>query len=276
MATKVPGWVKLVGVACAGVVLLGAGLAAGSFFLLRSTVRQFDAADRSFEAVVERHGEIAAYRPEPDGTIRAERLETFLAIREKASPRREQLESAMTRLSGGALSKTRGTVGLMRNLAPFHSERNEALMETGIGLGEYYYMYTLAYYSWLGKAPADGPPFKVVGADGYIFENIESEEDSVVREFREEQARLSLNQLLLPVLRGQLTDLSPDRRYLQSWEETLASEIAALEADPRRIPWEDGLPDIVERSFRPYRDRLNDSYSTMCNAIEIGLARRSS
>jgi len=281
MATKAPGWLKFVGIVGGVVVLLAVGVGVGSFFFVRSSLRQFEAADHSFDAVAEQFGEIAGYRPEPNGTIPAERLEAFLEVRDKIELRRERMDNALTLLSGGdsggVLAKARGTVGLLRNLAWFHRERNEVLMEAGVGLGEYYYVYTLAYYSWLGKSPADGPSFKMVGESGYLLETVEDLEEPVVRNYREELARLSLNRLLLPVLRHQLADLSthPDRSNLGAWEALLISEIAELEADSRRLPWEDGLPEILERSFVPYRERLSDSYSTMCNAIEIGLARRS-
>lgn len=283
MATKVPGWLKFVAVAGGVVLMLGVGSAAGGFFFLRSSLRQFEAADCSLDALAERYGEIPSYRPEPDGTIGADRLDAFLAARDRLRPRRERVENALTLLSGGdairragPLPKVRGTFGLLRNLGPFHRERNEALMDAGVGLGEYYYLYTLAYYSWLGKSPADGPPFKIVGEKGYLLETIEDLEEPAVRTYRTEQARMSLNRLLLPVFRSQLGAVSslPPGEAVENWEATLAAEIAALEADTRRLPWQDGLPVAVERSLRPYRERLSESYSTMCNAIEVGLARR--
>ena len=36
-------------------------------------------------------------------------------------------------------------------------ERAEALLEHGMGLGEYYYIHTLVYHWWLGHDPIDGP-----------------------------------------------------------------------------------------------------------------------
>ena len=79
------------------------------------------------------------------------------------------------------------------------------------------------------------------------------------------------------LLAHQHADLSAqqERSGLSAFEDILASEIADLEADEQRLPWEDGLPETLERSLRPYGERLNDSYSVQCNAIEIGLARRS-
>ena len=45
-------------------------------------------------------------------------------------------------------------------------------------------------------------------------------------------------------------------------------------ADGRRLPWEDGVPEAVAASLRPYRERLAESYGEMCNALELGVARR--
>jgi len=53
-----------------------------------------------------------------------------------------------------------------------------------------------------------------------------------------------------------------------------SAEIGALEGDVHRLPWQDGLPEIIESSLQPYRDRLDNSHSAMCNALEIGVARR--
>ena len=89
-----------------------------------------------------------------------------------------------------------------------------------------------------------------------------------------------------PVLRNQLADLSPhrDRGDLRPLGQILASEIAALEADPQRLPWEDGLPDMLERwrihvegwfngawndprvTFVKYED-LRDNYDEVLGAV---------
>ena len=61
---------------------------------------------------------------------------------------------------------------------------------------------------------------------------------------------------------------------LQRWREELVTEIVALEADERRLPWEDGVPEMIATSLSPYRDRLDSTYSAMCNELEVGVARR--
>jgi hypothetical protein len=47
-----------------------------------------------------------------------------------------------------------------------------------------------------------------------------------------------------------------------------------METDANRIPWEDGLPDVIANSLEPFRERLEQGYSVMCNALEVGVARR--
>ncbi len=279
MARAIPRWVKVTGIVGGFMILLLGVVAFGGVMLMKSSLEKFEQADRSFDAIAERYGEIASYRPDPHGRIPADRLEAFLVARERFGERRQRTEEALTLVSSGEgmVRKLRGTAGLVRHLASFHRERNEALMEAEMGLGEYYYLYALTYYAWLDKSPADGPSFEIVGEGGYLLETIESEEEERVRTRREEQARLNLNRLMRPVLEHQLEDLEkldgdPDVVALR---QKLEQEIAAMDADPRHLPWEDGLPAPVAEALTPYRERLDRSYSSMCNAIEIGLARRS-
>ncbi|MCP4662970.1 MAG: hypothetical protein GY856_46865 [bacterium] len=281
MAKKSLPWLKGCSIGCGVVVVIIVGLIAGGVFFSRDVLQEFETADRSLDAVAEQFGPIPSYHPEPDGAIRPERIEAFLAARDSIAGVREETERSLLVLAegedrSGTFRKIRAGFGLLHQLADFLTRRNEALLEAGLGLGEYYYIYTLAYYSWLELSPADGPPFKLVSENGTILQNIEDLDESVVREFRLEQARASLNRLLLPVLRQQRSDLGDDEgdEELRAWRELLSAEIAALEADAHRIPWEDGLPEIIESSLRPYRDRLEQSYCTMCNALEVGLARK--
>jgi hypothetical protein len=281
MAQKMPRWAKVCGIGCGAVALIVVLLIASGFFFFRHSLKQFEIADRSHETVVDKYGPIPAYHPDPRGVIQAERIEAFLTARDLAAPAREKTEGSLAILSEGedgiVLGKLWAGAGLLRRLADFHTRRNEGLLETGTGLGEYYYLYTLTYYSWLGKSPSDGPCFRVVGDHGYFLESAYEELDEpAVRDYRMDQVRTSLNRLLLPILRNQLSDLSEEESGddQREWSEALSAEIAALEADANRLPWQDGLPEIIESSLQPYRDRLDNSYSAMCNALEIGVARR--
>jgi hypothetical protein len=138
-----------------------------------------------------------------------------------------------------------------------------------MGPGEYVYIYVVSYYAWLGKSPADGPPFQLTGDD----QDTDTWDEFEVRDERAERIRRTLNRQVLPMLRRQLNGVAPDaaeNATMGRWRQTLAAEVAALESDSYRLPWEDGVPDVVRVSLEPYRERLEASYSSLCNALEIG------
>jgi hypothetical protein len=54
-----------------------------------------------------------------------------------------------------------------------------------------------------------------------------------------------------------------------AWRQTLATEIRALERDPYRLPWQNGLPPTLAESLEPYRSRLEASYSALANHLEL-------
>jgi len=285
--SRIVRWFKIGGIGCAAIVLIVIGLIVGGIQLFRNSLTGFERADALLEDVTEQLGPIEGFRADSGGAIWPERVEAFLTARESIAPARVEMERTLDLLGGDdsgnrpagvPLRKFVAGVGLLGDVADFLHQRNQALLDAEIGLGEYYYIYTLAYYSWLGKSPGDGPTFKLVGERGYVLESLENldEPEAEVRAYRMEMAQESLNRLFLPVLREQLSavDGSEVEGDDQSWREALVAEIEAMEADANRLPWQDGLPPVIESSLAPYRDRLDGSYSTMCNALEIGLARR--
>jgi hypothetical protein len=69
--------------------------------------------------------------------------------------------------------------------------------------------------------------------------------------------------------------ISGDVPRIQSgWRKALQAEIEAMESNRYRLIWQDGLPEVIQKSLEPYRQRLEDSYSPMTNALEISLKRR--
>jgi len=276
-------WLLGCGGAFVALILVVVALIVVGAFILKQAVEDFEEADRSFEEVAERFGPISEYRAAPGGAIAAERLELFLGVRDEAEPARAVLDRHLLTLSdndadenktGGLIATTRAVAGLLGQLAGYVQNWNQSLLRAEIGHGEYFYIYSLAFYSWLEHSPADGPSFKVVNEHGYFFETIEPSDGPVVREYRDDLTRRTLNRLLLPVLRDQLASLAADDESLRSWREALAAEIEALEADPHRLPWQDNLPDEIASSLAPYRQRFEASYSEMVNALETGIVRR--
>ncbi len=102
-------------------------------------------------------------------------------------------------------------------LLDFVDARNQALVDHGMGVGEYLYIYSTAYYSWLGKDPADGPDFAVSDAgDGddhagpgesrrFRWTADAGDKDPAeVRRRREAEVRRYLNRIETPMLANQL------------------------------------------------------------------------
>lgn len=278
-------WVLGCGIGCVAVLLIIAVVAAGAFILVRDVVEEAQKTERGMEAVTEQYGRVVEYRPDPDGTVRPERIATFLAVRQDLAEARTELERTMATLEqggdasssderAGMLGKLRAGFGILPMVMGFFNARSEALLGQGMGLGEYYYIYALAYYSWLGKSPADGPAFRLVGDSEEIQRWQQATPDEFdVREDRTRRILRALNRQILPMLRNQLADLDAagGGEQTAAWRERLRSEIAAMEADTLRLPWADGLPEQTARSLLPFREPLEESYSAPCNALELGL-----
>lgn len=281
-------WVLGCGIGCVAVLLILAALVAGGFFVVRDIVQEAEKTQRGMDEVAERFGRVVEFRPDPGGAIRPERIAVFLAVRRDLAEARAELERTMALLErsedprqsagrGGMLGKLRAGFGIVPMVMGFYNARSEALLEQGMGLGEYYHIYSLAYYSWLGKSPADGPPFRLVGDSEEIRrwdrESFAVPDDFDVREGRTDRILRALNRQTLPMLRNQLADLDAagGEEATQAWREELRSEIAAMEADALRLPWGDGVPERTVESLLPFRDRLEESYSAPCNALEFGL-----
>jgi hypothetical protein len=288
MTSTAKRWLKGCGCGCGVLVLVLGLLAGGGFVLIRQIVREVRSAEAVMERVHAEHGRVADFVPEPDGALRPERIEAFLLTRELMAEARTETEGALALLSSGesGTAQVPGVLGRLlewgstamkveagTSLVPeaiaFIGARGEALLEAGMGPGEYLYIYSLAYFSWLGRSPADGPSFPFVGDDDQQHQGRPDEFD--VREGRREAVLTRLNEKLLPVLRRQLAALDESGDLVESdaWRGQLAAEVAAMEQDRFRIPWRDGLPPVIEESLAPYRARLAASYSAMCNPLEV-------
>jgi len=70
------------------------------------------------------------------------------------------------------------------------------------------------------------------------------------------------------MLRNLDEDLAADSKP-GGLRELVNAELQTLEADPERIPWEDGLPEEFEAGLEPYRERLEATYSPATNPFEL-------
>jgi hypothetical protein len=261
---------------CALSVLLLIGLAGAGYWGVKRLTQRVEQLGQGMQEISERHGRIVDYHPEADGRIPPQRMDAFLEVRKTTAPERAKLEESLESLgeTGNTPSTTQpGKIlqvmgsgfGLVPRMMTYLSARNQALLSVDMGLGEYLYIYSLAYYSWLGRSPLDGPP------DEVITMNSRRWSDDGDRGHGRDQIRIILNRQLLQMLRNQLEAVESDPRagQLASWSQVLVTEVEAMEADPSRLPWLDGLPEELATSFAPYRERLEQSYCALCNLIEI-------
>ena len=279
-------WLIGCGIGCGAVALILILLGVGGFFFVRNIVQEFEESEELLSSLTEKYGRIREYCPDPDGIIRGERLEVFLSARQACDPARLELEKALSTLSEGfekgeneakarkGFFRMLGVgFGLIPQIADYFKARNQALVDAGMGVGEYYYIYVVAYYSWLGKDPEDGPPFSMTNEED--FKDWDWDEEDL-KEVRRDDVLRKLNRMMLPVLRNQYAKLSEGEliESQEDWQEILAAEVAAMEADRFRLLWQDGLPDVIKASLLPFRERLEASYSPMVNTLEIALEQR--
>lgn len=276
-------WFIGCGIVCGVVIIIVVLLILSGVMFVKNIVKGFDEAEAILEALAERYGEVEEYCPEPDGVIRQARIEVFLKVRELMRPIRNELESSFNLLNEeekskdigkeksdvGVIGKIRTGIGMVPQIAEFLKIRNQSLLDAGMGLGEYYYIYIYAYYLWLNKPMLDGLPFQIRGGDSRF--NMQNFDDEDSQEMRRIIQIRRLQRLILPLLRNQYEKLQARgvESRLEKWQGILEAEIKAMESDRYRMPWQDGLPEVIESSLKPFRQRLEEGYSRLLNSLEI-------
>jgi len=281
-------WLIGCGIGCGGLILVVLILIGIGYFLLRDTVTGFKDVEATMTELVDTYGEVYDFTPDPVNPISEERVRIFLAVRDSIAWDRQELENALNSMTSRIDELESGkkgfweVVGVMRKgfgfvpmIAGYYGSRNEALLRSGMGIGEYYYIYVHAFYSYLGKNPEDGPDFTLVGEESRDWqwsksEDGENEEEEKKRredvfEKRREQIMDEIRRFLVPMMERQADRIGGS----SSWKRSLQQEIRAIDTYRGRIPWENGLPVRFTRSLAPFRDRLEASYSATLNPLEL-------
>ena len=68
---------------------------------------------------------------------------------------------------------------------------------------------------------------------------------------------------------SKLNDLKDGTNENSSWFTSLSDEIEKIEDDRDRLPWQDGLPDQINDTLEPFRERFENSYSPILNSMEL-------
>lgn len=240
---------------CGAVILLAIGLAV---VLTVAVMRPFSDAADDHETLDARYGDRSEWSPSADGSVPQQRIEAFLDVRRAVHPLcddftaaeeqiasmqrfDEQQEVSRSEVLREALATTRHALGLGPLTGELFAARNAALVDAGMGLGEYAWIYTLAYHDRLREV--SDPDMKLFGGsqtDRRVLAD--------VRTMLERQLETSED----PAMRA-----------------ALESEIEAMRSDPERVPWPDGLPDPIADSFARYRETLDALYCEASAPVEL-------
>ena len=205
------------------------------------------------------------YTPDATGAIPAERLQRFLAVRESLLPlcetvsthqrlfsRIQEQADAEEPPSGAffrdALRAAASMLRVGRDFGDYVTARNAALLEQEMGLGEYTWIYVVAYLSWLDHPPL---PALAGGSSKNVYR------DRVFPQVRE-------------MIRRQV-ELAGEVPSSVAWR----SELELLDRVEGRIPFEHGLPRELEVSLEPLRDKLERLGCPAASELEVVLTVKS-
>jgi hypothetical protein len=262
-------WLIGCGIGCAVVLLLLILGGVGLFQFFKSTFIDFKHAGESQKNLFAQYGEVSEFAPPADGGIPAARLDAFLEVRGSLDDVRNELLASFRTLQEldrkeeeeksfkMAWSAVKSGVGFGRLIGRFISTRNDALLSQEMGLGEYTYIYIVAYHSWLQHPMTLG------------FDSYDEDADIPGQAVPSDYAR-RLHDDLLAMLRNQLgaLDEAGDPGGLR---DSLEAEISLMEEERYRLPWQDGLPEAVIRSLELYRPLLEQSYSPFLGVLELAV-----
>lgn len=292
MASTGKKWGIGCGIGCLVIILFFGGIGTIGYFSVKDIIDEADTMDDTFAAMDSTFGQPEDFAPAFDGRIPADRIEVFLAARAVTEPARVDASETIGQLDhkgdnapGNVFTKIRAGIAFVPAMLRYADRRNRALLDHDMGLGEYQYLYALAYFSYLEKDPGDGPNFRMHGSDdgdddgdgGTVHWGVQVNDSSGdVRRERADFVRRGLNRNLAAMAQNQLTALDAQLAagadpQLAVWREELAGELEKMREEPRRILWEEGLPAPLRDSLEPFRDRFDASYDSLLNVVEMGL-----
>jgi len=261
MASSSMRWLKGCGIGCGVASVLLILLSVGGSLVM---MKPFRDAVEIRETLVERHGDVNEFTPWADGGIPAERLEAFLSVRRAvqencaavgatddgiaAMDRLDDKERPDTMEIFGAFGEASKSVfGMGSVMGEFFRARNAALLEVDMSLGEYTYIYALAYPEIVGPEAGE----EEVTGDAHL--------SSRVRETLRHQLRNRLAAM------GEVSEGGEDSEERR----LLVEEIAVLEDRPERLPWIGVRPPALEASLAPFEEQLAELFCADAAHLEL-------
>ena len=236
-----PSWLKIGGIGCLTTLAL-AVLAGGAVVVF--TFRGYQRELTLREELDRRYGAHDSHHVPADGTVPADRVVRFLNVRRTLMPRCAEvtdITGAFGRMESVARSREPDVgeglrragdvilriprVGLV--FGAYVNDRNRALLDQGMGLGEYSWIYVVGYFAFLGQ-----PPRRLLEEPNRpkVFEDRVYPEMANIIGRHVEEARMSDG----------------------PWVE----ELARLKADRGRAPFAGNLPPELAESLGPFRAAL--------------------
>jgi hypothetical protein len=217
-------------------------------------------------AIEEQFGPQEAYVPPASGVPSDDRIEVFLGVRraftepcadlthaeqqmQKMETFDDQDEVDRMEVMKEVFSLTKSMMGVGPVLGHFYEIRNQSLLDAGMGLGEFTYIFAIAYNDRLLDEPEGEQLFGPTATN---------------RRVRMALRTMLENQLeVLQSAGGGETDIA-----------ALEAEIDAMREDDRRIPWQDGIPPDIAEALEPYRAELDELYCPAMAALELMINER--
>lgn len=272
------GCAKGCGIGC-GVATLVVGLVvAVGVAWMRPAIEEARGAEAAAERLEASLGTLDDWTPDAAHPLPPERLDAFLAVRSASSPGAAALESlladtppdALTDEQTSAKAKVGAVLRMLRRMigsvAAYLTARDEALLESGMGPGEYGWIYVLSYHSWLG-APVDAGPVVTKPVGRQVSPRTGE------RLFGEDHDRYSPSRVRRAVRR---LCVPPFRRMVEAARRTgdphlpeLEAELARLESRPDAVPWEDGLPPELAAVLAARRAELEASWRPAVHPFDV-------
>jgi len=270
------------GIGCGVVTILVLVIIGSVAFLVRDMSADYKAVSKAEKNLIQAHGGMTDYTPAAGGLPSADRVRVFLDVRGAQSEWRRNVALAFEEFlvkkeessSGGFthfLKLMRSTSEMAPSLAGFWSSRNAALMEHEMGIGEYSYLYCLAYFSYLGYDPGDGAHDSNLDFGLNSGTSLEvSTNRAMTEEQRRDAAWRRTHDIMLPMLEAvDRTGMTLEADESEKWLAELDMEVGMLRESSMRYPWRDGAPRLLADIFRPFRRELEEQYDISVNPVEL-------
>lgn len=231
-------------------VFLVTAIVSGYFFM--GPIR---AAKQTEQDLIDRYATVPEYLPAADGAVAPPRMEIFLAVRRALLAGTGNTQETYARLNASlakddistaeGVETIKDAMSALPRMVEFYNVRNSELLTRGMGLGEYFYIYAVAYGEQLCPPVAEG--------------SLAAECEFVTPRTTREMARILRNQLAN-------VDAPPTAELAKA----LQREIYGLEQGEIVLPWQEGRPAALAASLAPYLEQLEPLFCEATRELELG------